>query len=219
MSLGSLARRLLDARLLARVARSYRALFVDLDAVADCFPETAQGAQLLDVGSGDGELLNLILGRRPGLRATMVDLAPSTGIALRPELRDRVRLLPATSLAAYRALGEAPPDLILLSDVLHHVPPAARERFLAEIAAIVGERPVRLVVKEVAPGSLRARLGRIADRWVSGDRNVQLIAPDELRALVAQSIPRLRAHDTPLLERDPPNYCVVFTRDSEPSRR
>jgi len=213
VSLGSLARRLLDARLLARAARSYRALFVDLDAVADCFPETPQGAQLLDVGSGDGELLNRILARHPGLRATMVDLAPSTGIALRPELRDRVRLLPATSLAAYRALGDAPPDVILLSDVLHHVPQEARGRFLGEVAAIVADRPVRLVVKEVAPGGMRARLGRLADRWVSGDRNVELIAPDELRALVARSLPRLRAHDTPLLERDPPNYCVVFAPD------
>jgi hypothetical protein len=49
----------------------------------------------------------------------------------------------------------------------------------------------------VQPGSLRAWAGLASDRWVSGDRNAQLIGWQAL------------------LERDPPNYCIVFTTAGE----
>jgi hypothetical protein len=67
-----------------------------------------------------------------------------------------------------------------------------------------------LVVKDVAPGGFRAWLSVFADRWVSGDRGVELIGPREACALVARVFPGWVARETPLLARDRPNYCVVF---------
>ena len=209
MSAGSLARRLLGDRLFVRAADFYRAIFVDLDAVVDCLPAFAPGTEILDVGGGDGAVLDRVLARNPGTRATLVDLAPRVGVAIAPERRDRVRCLPATRVAAGRARGAPAPDVVLLSDVLHHVAPAEREALLREVRDAAGA-PALLVVKDVAPGGFRAWLSVFAARWVSGDRGVQLIGPRDACALVARVFPEWTPCATPLLDRDPPNYCIVF---------
>jgi Methyltransferase domain len=210
MTLGALARRMLGERAFVRAADLYRSIFVDLDAVVDCLPAPPPAAEILDVGGGDGALLDRLLARHADARATLVDLAPQIGVAISPERRARVRLLPATRLADARAAGAPRPDWIVLSDVLHHVPRAERDGLLQEVRAAAEGRPFTLIVKEVAPGGFRSRLAVLADRWVSGDRGVALLAPDETRALVAGVLPELVAHEAPLYERDQPNYCVVF---------
>ncbi|RIL05710.1 MAG: hypothetical protein DCC71_09435 [Proteobacteria bacterium] len=218
MSAGRLARALLPERIFARAAESYRALFVDLDAVVDCLPAPPPGAEILDVGGGDGAVLDRLLARHPGVRATLLDLAPRVGAAIAPERRERVRLLAATRLADARARGVPAPDWVMLSDVLHHVPRGERDALLGELRALVGERPITLVVKDVAPGGLRSRMSVLADRWISGDRGVELLAPGAAIALVQRAFPRLAAHETALLRRDPPNYCVVFAAGGAAAR-
>ena len=219
MTVGSLARRLLGDRLFVRAAGLYRAIFVDLDAVVDCLPLFAPGTELLDVGGGDGALLDRVLARSPGTRATLVDLAPRVGVAIAPERRERVRCLPATPLAACRERGVPAPDVVLLSDLLHHVPPAERESLLRDVRAVAGERPLRLVVKDVAPGGFRSRLSVLADRFVSGDRGVELLTPAAACELVQGVFPELRATATSLLDRDAPNYCLVFAAPSDHGNR
>src|SRR5258708_573418 len=118
MSIGSLARALLGKRGFARVGRYYRALFVDLDKVADCLPAMPAGAVILDVGGGDGALVDRLLERQPEARVTMLDLKDDLGNAVRPELRDRLEILPRTNLVQYAALGRRQPDLIVVSDVV-----------------------------------------------------------------------------------------------------
>lgn len=218
MKPGLLARRLLGDRVFVRAAESYRAIFVSLDAVVDCLPPFPPAAEILDVGGGDGAVLDRILARLPDAHATMVDLAPRIGVAIAAERRDRVRLMPATRVADYRADGATAPDVVLLSDVLHHVPPAEREPLLREIRAVGGTKPLRLIVKDVAPGGFRAWLSVFADRWVSGDRNVELLTPAAATELVARVFPEWTATATPLLDRDPPNYCLVFTPPARPLR-
>lgn len=208
--LGTLARRLLGPRAFGALAERYRALFVDLDAVVESLPALPPGAEVLDVGGGDGALLDRLLAREREARATLVDLAPSVGLAIAPERRARVRLLPATRLADARAAGAPAPDLILLSDVLHHVAHEEREGLLREVRRVAGGRPFALAVKELAPGGLRSRLGVLADRWVSGDPAVSLLRPGEVRELVGRVLPELVPRDTPLFERDAPNYCLLF---------
>jgi hypothetical protein len=210
MTVGTWARRVLGDRAFVRAADVYRRIFVDLDAVVDCLPAPPPGAEILDVGGGDGALLDRLLARHPDARATLVDLAPQVGVAIAPERRARVRLLPATRLADARAAGVPRPDWIVLSDVLHHVPRCEREGFLREAQSAADGGAVTLVVKEVAPGGLRSALSVWADRWVSGDRGVELLAPADARALVAAVFPELVAREVPLYERDRPNYCFVF---------
>jgi hypothetical protein len=210
MTPGALVRRLLGDRLFRLVVAWYRRIFVDLDAVAACIPPPPPGGTLLDIGGGDGALLEHLLRLHPDLEATLVDLAPAVGLCLAPHRRARVRLLPSTPVSECAARGVAAPDVVVLADVLHHVPVEAREELLADIRQLVAGRPFTLVLKDIAPQGWRAQLSLLSDRWITGDRHVELLTPSEAKALVAGVFPELVARDTALLARDHPNYCIVF---------
>jgi len=210
MSPGQIARRLLGPRAFRLVGRAYRRVFVDLRKVVESFPPLPEGAEVLDVGGGDGEVVNLLLARFPSVRVTMIDLGENIGTALDSGYRDRVRVLPKTSVEAYAQQGGRVPDVLILSDVLHHIPIDARPRFFEDLASLVRGRAVTLIVKDVAPEGVRSRCAYLADRYISGDRNVAFLSPAELEASVRRAFPAATAAETDLVRRDFPNYALVF---------
>jgi len=209
MTIGQLARKVLGERWFAAAASRYRALFVDLGKVIDSLPALPADVEVLDVGGGDGAVLDVLLERYPGARATMIDLAPHIGGSLRAQHADRVRLLPGVSVRAYREVADRPPDLILVSDVLHHVPEDGRRQLFLDLRDLLCGRPATIVVKDVEPGYLRARLGYLADKYISGDRSVTLVPQAAVRSMLVEAFPLAALRSTPLLERDPPNYAIV----------
>ncbi|MCW2681159.1 MAG: hypothetical protein JWM62_2560 [Frankiales bacterium] len=215
MSIGTAARRTLGP-LFPLAGRAYRRVFVDVRKVAAAVPELPHGAVLLDVGGGDGEILNHLLDRQPGLRIVALDLAAVIGTALRPDLRPRVDLRPGTSVRAYLDAGGEAADAVLLSDVFHHVPPVDREQLVRDVLDAFGGNPPLLVVKDIVPAGVRSGLAFWADRNISGDRGVQAIGPAELTDLVCGVRPDLVVSPTGLLDVDAPNYCLVFRPRAQP---
>jgi len=207
---GAAVRRLLGDRLFAWVVEFYRGVFVDLDQVAACIPRLAPGSEILDVGGGDGALLERILRQQPDLRASLVDPSESVGLSLTGPRRKLVKLFPSTTVREYASRAGSVPDVIVVADVLHHLTPSQREGMFRDLRDFVGNRRTLLVVKEVAPRGWRARLGLLSDHYVTGDRHAALVTPDEVKRLVKAVFPDAVARDTPLLERDHPNYCIVF---------
>lgn len=211
MSPGQIARRLLGPQLFKPIGDAYRSFFVDLVAVAASFPPVPRRASILEVGGGDGQLLNALLARFPEARATMIDISPRVGDALDTSLLARVQLHPNTSIKQYIDRGHTPPDVISVCDVVHHVPPDQRVRFFADLRPLIGPDTL-LVVKDIRPGTPRAYLSYWADRYISGDRQVDLLDESELETLVKSAIPGVHATRTPLYEQDAPNYAITFRR-------
>lgn len=209
MTPGQLARKLLG-RHFVTVGGLYRSFFLSAEAFVESFPTLPDNAHLLDVGGGDGYLLDLLLRKHPQWRVTMTDLAPRIGLSLSEETRPRVRMCPGTP-ASEAIAAHGPFDAVLLSDVLHHVPPAIRPGLLAELAPAL-KPGVVLCIKDVEPGSPRSVLGEWSDRYVSGDKNVEQLSVREVRRLVAEQLPGLVDEDTPMYQRDAPNYMVTFRR-------
>jgi hypothetical protein len=196
------------------VGRWYRGIFVDLTkeatALASAMPSDAH---LLDVGGGDGEPLNYLLVLRPDLRVTTLDTGPVVGQWLERRFEGQVQRLPGMSLADYVAACRPDPDVVLLADVLHHVPELARPAFLQGVAVLLQRVPLlRIIVKDVEPGSWRARLGYWSDRYVTGDRAVSPISRERLVRLLLESLGPLRHEHTDLFEVDRPNYAIAFYR-------
>jgi len=214
MSPGAIARRVLGDRAFRVAGRAYRAVFVDLDGeIATIAAEIPRGAHVLDVGGGDGEPLDRLLTLRSDIRVTTIDVARRVGAWIAPEHGTRVERLPATTLAAYIASTTALPDVLLLADVMHHVPPAHRPALLAAVAELFRRSPdARLIVKDVEPGHWRATLGYWSDRFVTGDRGVAPLPRAVLVDLVCGACGPLAWRETPLFARDPPNYALVFER-------
>jgi cyclopropane fatty-acyl-phospholipid synthase-like methyltransferase len=193
-------------------------IFVDLAkeaaALAAAIPHAAR---VLDIGGGDGEHLNHLLALRPDLRITTLDPKPAVGEWIEGRFEHRVTRLAGTSLAQYLALGSADPDAILMADVLHHIPKASRETFLDSIRVLLERVPrLRIIVKDVEPGSWRARLGVWSDRYITGDLDVSLISRENLVRLFNERLGPLCREDTNLFETDQPNYAITFHRATCP---
>jgi len=214
MSLGPTVRRALGPRLARRAGGWYRAIFVDLGKVAAAIAGVIpRGAHLLDIGGGDGQPLNYLLALRPDLRVTTLDPGPLVGQWIEARFDAQVTRLPRTGIDEYLAAGRADPEAILIADVLHHIPEAARVSFLRSVGVLLERVPqLRIIVKDVEPGSWRALLGFWADRYVTGDRNVSLISRDRLERLFIEALGPLRREETRLFEMDRPNYAILFFR-------
>jgi hypothetical protein len=218
MALGPAIRRLLGVRLARRIGRCYRMVFVDLAkeaaALASAIPADAH---LLDIGGGDGEPLNHLLALRPDLRVTTLDPKPMVGEWIEARFAPRVTPLARTGLAEYLASDFADPDALLIADVLHHIPVAGRNNFLGSVRVLLQRVPhLRIIVKDVEPGSWRALLGFWSDRYVTGDLDVSPISRDNLVRLFREQLGPLSREDTNLFETDRPNYAIAFFRTTCP---
>jgi hypothetical protein len=218
MALGSAIRSLLGVRLARRVGRRYRMIFVDLAKEAAALSAVLpRDAHLLDIGGGDGEPLNCLLALRSDLRITTLDLKPEVGEWIEARFAPRVTRLARTSLADYLAAGGPDPDALLIADVLHHIPVAERAGFLGSVRALLERVPdLRIIIKDVEPGSWRAILGFWSDRYITGDLDVSLIARENLAHLMEEQLGPLHREDTSLFETDPPNYAITFFRTTCP---
>jgi 2-polyprenyl-3-methyl-5-hydroxy-6-metoxy-1,4-benzoquinol methylase len=210
MKIGPAFRRLLPARLERTVAGLYRAVFVDLRRVARTLaPHLPTNARVLDVGGGDGELLNTLFALRPDLHVTMVDVSASVGKFVQPQHHAKIKLLPRTFIENHLADSAGRYDAAVVSDVLHHIPVSLRASFLANVQKALGPQG-RLFVKDIEPGHAISKLSLFSDKYVSGDKQVALISRDELTRLATSILPSHTSTELGLLAQNSPNYLVRF---------
>jgi hypothetical protein len=211
-----MVRRLLGPRAARYVGRVYRSIFADLDKQADVIATLIpRSAHILDVGGGDGEPINRLLRVRPDIRVTTLDPAVDVGQWIDERFNGRVCRLSRTSLVDYlRAADREPePDVLLLSDVIHHVAVPMRTAFLSTVGELLQKVPNLLViVKDVEPGHWRSRLGYWSDRFVTGDRDVSLVSRQQLIRLLEDALGPLELRETELYALDQPNYAIAFGR-------
>jgi hypothetical protein len=198
---GQIARRLLGPHF-KPVGDAYRRVFVNLEKIVDILePAIPPGARVLDIGGGDGALIDRLLSRRSDLTITMCDVAPTIGAFLSDEHRDKVALLPATDFADVR--GEF--NFVMITDVMHHVPVGERDAFFASVAQSCERwRCKTLFFKDVEPGYVRATLSLLADWYITGDRHVVLFPRSEFQQMAERYFPGASCKSA---MPDSPNYC------------
>lgn len=202
MSPGQIARKILGPAF-RPAGEAYRRIFVDMAKVTDWFSaQLPPNARVLDVGGGDGYVVNLLLERRRDIVVTMTDIAPRIGTFIAERHRSRVMLLPGAQATAVN--GEF--DAITLADVVHHVPASQRDAFFSMLGSVASRTGARLfLIKDIRPGNLRAKLALWGDVYITGDRHVCQLAEGEI------SIPGF--HPTACAMPDFPNYCVALGRN------
>ena len=77
------------------------------------------------------------------------------------------------------------------------------------------ERGARIIIKDVEPdGSAMARLNYLADRYITGDRNVAPIGNDLLREALRQRLgSQASIVGTAVYSAEPPHYAVVIAME------
>jgi len=163
-------------------ANAYRAVFINLRVLAERVATVVPAKRILEVGCGDGSLATQLTRVYPEAEYLGIDIAPTAGRLFRGA-RDRAQFntMSVQDLAAQRP---DPFDLVLLVDVVHHVPVGHRDEVLRHSADLV--RPGGfLMVKEFARNtSPYYWLTYAADRYVTGDKSVSFLTLPEARALV-----------------------------------
>jgi 2-polyprenyl-3-methyl-5-hydroxy-6-metoxy-1,4-benzoquinol methylase len=182
MSVGSSVRQLLGPRFDAVAATAYRRAFVDLDVLAHVIAASGRPRSVLEVGCGEGALLSRVVDAlEPGATALGIDVAGQPGHRYTggsPEVEFRL-----TTASEVFAEGRRF-DLVVLADVLHHVPIAERHDLVATCRDLAHPGGV-VVVKEWVRRRNAAHLAAFtSDYVISGDRSVRFADDSELRELV-----------------------------------
>jgi 2-polyprenyl-3-methyl-5-hydroxy-6-metoxy-1,4-benzoquinol methylase len=150
--------------------------------------------RILEVGCGDGDVATKLVTAFPDTVYLGIDPAPTAG--RRYQGPARATFLP-TTLDALAENADDRYDLVLIVDVLHHVPTDERATLVRDAAELLAEGG-RLVIKEWERNerSVPYWAGWAADYYVSGDRNVRYMTRDELRDLVRSAAPTLAHQHT-----------------------
>ena len=186
MSIGPVVRKLFGPYEHALV-ELYRRPFVNLNAfVSAIAADEGSPAAVLEVGCGEGAVTERLARAFPAAEIVGIDITERVGRLFRGD-RARVTFVRRT----VQSLADERPgafDLVVVADVLHHVPPAQREDFLAAAYRLVAPAG-RLIFKDwVRSRGLMHVLCWASDRLITGDR-VKYHSEDELRGLAATAMP------------------------------
>lgn len=189
-------------------ADAYRSLFINLDDCATLVSSAVPARRILEVGCGDGSFGQRVLDRYPDASYVGIDVAPEPGRLFRGD-RSRAEF---HSVSSDEFLASSPGtfDLVVVVDVLHHVPDSLRDGLLRDVRALTSPGG-HYVVKEWEPTRTPGHWAAwAADRFITGDR-IQHLSVTDLKLRLAELL-----GDPLVLEaRVPPrrnNYLLGYRR-------
>jgi 2-polyprenyl-3-methyl-5-hydroxy-6-metoxy-1,4-benzoquinol methylase len=184
MSIGSQVRRMFG-RHERLVAELWRARFIDLD---DFFQQVRkwvpEPTTILEIGCGEGAGTERLAAAYPRASIVAIDIAENLGRLYRG--RDEgvaFRRVPVTEIAR---TDPGRFDLIVMCDVLHHIPQGLRPEIIAAARMLLAPGG-SFVCKDWARTATPIHwIAYAADRWLTGDR-IRYATPREAEGLFAQS--------------------------------
>jgi 2-polyprenyl-6-hydroxyphenyl methylase/3-demethylubiquinone-9 3-methyltransferase len=167
VSLGQILRRILGP-LTDPVARLYRSYYVDLESLGRTLGRLLEVNTIVEIGCGDGHLCEALAHEFESASVLGIDIAEAPGglYAGRSEGVEFRQVL------AEDLINELPGgfDLVVLSDVLHHVPVAERGGLLDTAWALTSDGGHLAVKDWVSTPNLATGLAYLSDRFITGDR-------------------------------------------------
>ena len=166
------------------ISEVYRSIYIDIEDLAERMRHWAPTAnRILEVGCGEGAVTERLRIAYPNAEITGIDIMPRVGRLYRGS-RTGIRFIQcsAQDIATVEA-GQY--DLVVMSDVLHHVPEAFRADLFDAVRAALAPGGA-FVFKDWEPScTLVHWLAHAADRWLTGDR-VSYMTRAELRGRLAR---------------------------------
>jgi 2-polyprenyl-6-hydroxyphenyl methylase/3-demethylubiquinone-9 3-methyltransferase len=165
-----------------QIAEAWRSIFVDLDRCADLiYAWVPNAARILEVGCGEGALTERLASRFRTADILGIDVTPRVGRLFRGPTAQVTFLQVGVEAVARERPGAF--DLIVLSDVLHHVPVAVRHSLLSGVADALAPQGAFVFKEWLRTGSPIHWLCYAADRFITGDQ-VSYIDAAEARYLL-----------------------------------
>jgi 2-polyprenyl-6-hydroxyphenyl methylase/3-demethylubiquinone-9 3-methyltransferase len=187
MAVGPTIRRSLG-RLEQPASAAYRAMFFDVDHFVEwALVFAPRTSRILEIGCGEGDVATALCAAYPRATYLGVDISRDAGRRYRGD-RGRAAFLPI-STTQLRADEPPPFDLVVIADVLHHVPDDAdRAAILEDAAALLAPAGTLLLKEWERVPTLAYSAGWVADYYLSGDRSVRYSTREELLSLVPSGL-------------------------------
>jgi SAM-dependent methyltransferase len=165
-------------------AETYRRIFIDLDDFVEWIRDRVpQPHRILEIGCGEGAVTDRLVTAFPSAAITATDISPSVGRLFRGP-SGHVRFLHQSVKEIVEAMPHAF-DLVIMSDVLHHVPISERRALLSASGEAVAPGG-SFVFKDWAASFHPIHWAcRFSDRYITGD-DVQFCTRDDLAALLTE---------------------------------
>ena len=173
-----------------RAIKIYRDWFVDLAELARDIAALGPFERVLEIGAGDGILSRSLADALPGTAILGIDIAPDPGRMV-PDRDDRVTFR-QISTSELIVEGVEPLDLVVVADVLHHVPPSEHEHLVSDATSLLASGGLLVVEDWERTRSASHLVGDVADRYISGDRQVSYMTRGELGDLMLHTAPSLQ---------------------------
>jgi SAM-dependent methyltransferase len=168
-----------------RISATYRSIYLDLDAFIRLMQRWQPSAsKILEVGCGEGAVTERLRTTYPGAKITAIDITPRIGRLYRGSLRDVEFIQSDVKEIAKKEPGHY--DLVVLSDVLHHVPVEFRQELLNSIRTVLAARGTFIFKDWQRNHAPIHWLCYASDRWLTGDP-ISYMTRDEMRQHLAIS--------------------------------
>jgi 2-polyprenyl-6-hydroxyphenyl methylase/3-demethylubiquinone-9 3-methyltransferase len=184
MNLGPFIRGLFG-RYERRISEGYRSIYIDMDAFVDQMRQWKPNAKrILEVGCGEGAVTQRLRAAYADAQITAIDITPRVGRLYQGSL-DGVRFI-QSRVQEVAASDSGQYDLLVLCDVLHHVPLDLRQDLLDAIRKAMAPGGT-LVFKDWQRNYAPIHwLCYASDRWLTGDR-ISYMTREEMRERLARS--------------------------------
>ena len=169
------------------VARLYRSYYVDLNSLGRTLGRLSRVSSVVEIGCGDGHLCEALAREFESASVLGIDITEAPG-GLYDGRSEGVefRQVPAEDLITEFPGGF---DLVVLSDVLHHVHLDERGDLLDTAWALTSDSGYLAVKDWVSSPNLATGLAYLSDRFITGDRPLFFESREALIGLVAAHTP------------------------------
>ena len=196
-------------------AEAYRAAFFSIDDFTRKLKESVPSARrILEIGCGDGSIANSVTLAYPGSEYVGIDISPAPGRRFEGD-RSRAQFHAILS-NDYIDTDPGQFDLVLIIDVLHHVPLSDRSALLRDAAQLL-QPGGSVVIKEWNRSrTLPYLAGAMADRYVSGDKAASFMTTEELEQLMREGCPGLTERTGPSVRPWKCNGLFILSDGTKP---
>lgn len=166
------------------VSEIYRSIFVDLKVLRHQIEEwipPADGSQILEVGCGEGAIIELLADIFPTAQITGIDITPQIGRLFKGDL-SRVSFRKQT-IKDFSSENYGRFDLVVINDVLHHIPPKIHKEFLNDTKKSLKKGGLFLFKDWKRSKTPIHLFSFLMERYITGDK-VCYLSSDELRGLL-----------------------------------
>jgi 2-polyprenyl-3-methyl-5-hydroxy-6-metoxy-1,4-benzoquinol methylase len=163
------------------ISEFYRGIFVNLDAFVDQIEHWTSGSNILELGCGEGAVVERLARKYPSAQITGIDISPMVGRLFEGD-QSHVTFRHQT-IRDFAIEYPASMDLLIVSDVMHHIPWELHEEILTDAGKVLRHGGY-LVLKdwERRRNPIHA-LTYFLERYITGDR-VRYKSAAEFRELL-----------------------------------